>query len=154
MHKGSLVRTYSLPRDHESVPKLNGRRYECVSYPNTSLHLTRSRIEHDKRRKIWDRGFSAKGLSTCTCSDSPCLPNPPALREYEHRVTGFTDDLTSQLNARSGEPVNASRWMNYYAFDMMGDMAFGKSFDMLKTGEKVCNILPSAIRSLIFGSMI
>jgi hypothetical protein len=28
--------------------------------------------------------------------------------------------------------------MNYYAFDMMGDMAFGKSFDMLKTGEKVC----------------
>jgi tryprostatin B 6-hydroxylase len=30
--------------------------------------------------------------------------------------------------------------MNYYAFDMMGDMAFGKSFDMLKTGEKVCYI--------------
>ncbi|KAH8797552.1 cytochrome P450 monooxygenase-like protein [Hyaloscypha sp. PMI_1271] len=93
--------------------------YECVSYPNTSLHLTRSRVEHDKRRKIWDRGFSAK-----------------ALREYEHRVTGFTDDLISQLTSRSGEPVNVSRWMNYYAFDMMGDMAFGKSFDMLKTGEK------------------
>ncbi|KAN0108780.1 cytochrome P450 [Hyaloscypha variabilis] len=93
--------------------------YECVSYPNTSLHLTRSRIEHDKRRKIWDRGFSAKSL-----------------REYEHRVTGFTDDLISQLNAHAGEALNASRWMNYYAFDMMGDMAFGKSFDMLKTGEK------------------
>ncbi|KAE9378415.1 cytochrome P450 monooxygenase-like protein [Stipitochalara longipes BDJ] len=90
--------------------------YECVSYPNTSLHLTRSRIEHDKRRKIWDRGFT--------------------LREYEHRVTGFTDDLISQLNAHAGESLNASRWMNYYAFDMMGDMAFGKSFDMLKTGEK------------------
>jgi tryprostatin B 6-hydroxylase len=60
------------------------------------------------------------------------------LREYEHRVTGFTDDLISQLNAHSGEALNASRWMNYYAFDMMGDMAFGKSFDMLKTGEKVC----------------
>jgi hypothetical protein len=32
--------------------------------------------------------------------------------------------------------------MNYFAFDMMGDMAFGKSFDMLKTGEKVYS-LPS-----------
>lgn len=59
-----------------------------------------------------------------------------ALREYEHRVTGFTDDLIAQLNTHSGEALNASRWMNYYAFDMMGDMAFGKSFDMLKTGEK------------------
>jgi hypothetical protein len=68
------------------------------------------------------------------------LPRYSALREYEHRVTGFTDDLVSQLTSRSGEPVNASRWMNYYAFDMMGDMAFGKSFDMLKTGEKVCYI--------------
>jgi hypothetical protein len=29
--------------------------------------------------------------------------------------------------------------MNYFSFDMMGDMAFGKSFDMLKTGEKVCS---------------
>jgi hypothetical protein len=65
------------------------------------------------------------------------LPRYSALRAYEHRVTGFTDDLISQLNSHSGEPVNASRWMNYYAFDMMGDMAFGKSFDMLKTGEKV-----------------
>jgi tryprostatin B 6-hydroxylase len=63
-----------------------------------------------------------------------------ALREYEGRVRGFTDELMSQLNARSGEVMNASRWFNYFSFDMMGDMAFGKSFDMLKTGETVCPI--------------
>jgi cytochrome P450 family 628 len=123
------------------VPKSNSLRYECVSYPNTSIHLTRSRIEHDKRRKIWDRGFSTKcSSSSILYSCFACLLGNSALREYEHRVTGFTDQLISQLNAHSGEPMNASRWMNYYAFDMMGDMAFGKSFDMLKTGEKVCFI--------------
>jgi len=31
--------------------------------------------------------------------------------------------------------MNASLWFNYFSFDMMGDMAFGKSFDMLRTGE-------------------
>jgi tryprostatin B 6-hydroxylase len=43
----------------------------------------------------------------------------------------------TQLHKHANEPMNVSRWMNFFAFDMMGDMAFGKSFDMLKTGEKV-----------------
>jgi hypothetical protein len=59
MHEGALVSIRLVLRYYLS-PKLTSARYECVSYPNTSLHLTRSRIEHDKRRKIWDRGFSAK----------------------------------------------------------------------------------------------
>jgi hypothetical protein len=68
-----------------------------------------------------------------------------ALREYEGRVRGFTDQLITQLNEHSGESMNASRWFNYFSFDMMGDMAFGKSFDMLKTGKTVRSIpkLPS-----------
>jgi hypothetical protein len=28
-----------------------------------------------------------------------------------------------------------STWFNYYSFDVMGDMAFGQSFDMLITGN-------------------
>lgn len=31
--------------------------------------------------------------------------------------------------------MNASTWFNYYSFDVMGDLAFGKSFDMLKSGR-------------------
>lgn len=29
----------------------------------------------------------------------------------------------------------ASTWFNYYSFDVMGDLAFGKSFDMLSSGR-------------------
>ena len=31
--------------------------------------------------------------------------------------------------------MNASAWFNYWSFDVMGDLAFGKSFNMLKTGK-------------------
>jgi hypothetical protein len=42
-----------------------------------------------------------------------------------------------QLQAFTGKPLNASIWLNYYSFDVMGDLAFGKSFDMLRSGERV-----------------
>lgn len=35
--------------------------YDVVGLPHTTTHLERDRVRHDKRRKVWDRGFSAKG---------------------------------------------------------------------------------------------
>jgi tryprostatin B 6-hydroxylase len=31
--------------------------------------------------------------------------------------------------------MNVSKWFHYYSFDIVGDLAFGKSFDMLKNGR-------------------
>ncbi|KAH7176363.1 cytochrome p450 monooxygenase [Dactylonectria macrodidyma] len=45
--------------------------------------------------------------------------NSVAIRNYEHRP-----------------PLDVSLWCNFYAFDVMGDLAFGKSFNMLKDGVK------------------
>jgi cytochrome P450 family 628 len=58
------------------------------------------------------------------------------LREYEPRVEEYTQNLIQQLQRFSGEPVDASKWFNYYSFDVMGDLTFGKSFKMLDNGEK------------------
>lgn len=33
-------------------------------------------------------------------------------------------------------PFNVSDWFNFYSFDVMGDLAFGKSFGMLRDGVK------------------
>jgi tryprostatin B 6-hydroxylase len=38
--------------------------YDVVGLPNKSLQLERDRVTHDKRRKVWDRAFSTKGM-TC-----------------------------------------------------------------------------------------
>jgi hypothetical protein len=35
--------------------------YDGAAMPFGTLHTTRDRVAHDKRRKTWDRGFSAKG---------------------------------------------------------------------------------------------
>jgi cytochrome P450 family 628 len=49
----------------------------------------------------------------------------------------YSDELMDQLKAFSGKPFNASLWLNFYSFDVMGDLAFGQSFDMLRSGERV-----------------
>ncbi|KAF7879414.1 hypothetical protein EAF04_000610 [Stromatinia cepivora] len=93
--------------------------YDVIALPHITMHLERDRVKHDKRRKVWDRGFSAKSL-----------------RNYEGRVTSYADELVSQFDAFGGKAVNVTHWFNAYTFDVIGDLAFGKSFDMLKTGEK------------------
>lgn len=61
----------------------------------------------------------------------------PALRGYESRVIKYSDDFMDQIKAFSGEPFDASRWFKFYSSDIMGDLAFGKSFDMLRSREQV-----------------
>jgi len=126
----------------------NAKANKCTtSYPTVSLQLTRSRVLHDKRRKIWDRAFTIKGEilfesieKTISSTDEALL----ALREYESRVKTFTNELISVLGSKTGQSLNASLWFNFYSFDIMGDMAFGQSFDMMKSGEKVRRQLNSS----------
>jgi hypothetical protein len=65
------------------------------------------------------------------------------LKEYEPRVTALTDRLITQLRARVGTPVDITAWSNYYGFDVMGEVGFGRSWGMLESGK-----LHSAIREL------
>ncbi|KAJ4248829.1 hypothetical protein NW762_012667 [Fusarium torreyae] len=90
-----------------------------VLHPRTPVHHVRTHKEHAVRRKPWDRAFSSK-----------------ALRDYEPRVTQYTSQLLDRLSELQGTPINASEWFNFYSFDVMGDLAFGKSFDMLRGGVK------------------
>ncbi|OCL03915.1 cytochrome P450 [Glonium stellatum] len=90
-----------------------------VLHPRVSLQMVRDKGEHARRRKAWDRGFGSK-----------------ALRNYESRVAGYTDQLLTQIEKSKGTPLNMSDWFNFYSFDVMGDLSFGKSFGMLRDGVK------------------
>lgn len=61
--------------------------------------------------------------------------NPLALRDYEPRVSHYTEQLIGVIETRIGKPMDVSRWFNYYSFDVMGDLSFGKSFNMLVDGK-------------------
>lgn len=58
-----------------------------------------------------------------------------ALRAYEDRILGYSRALQAQISRLSGQPISASDWFHFYSFDVMGDIAFGRSFEMLKTGK-------------------
>ncbi|KAL4893331.1 cytochrome P450 [Aspergillus ambiguus] len=92
---------------------LKGTFYD-INYPARSLQMTRDKAFHSQRRRIWDKGFTAR-----------------ALIEYQPRVTEHCLKLVSQLSKRLELPINVPDWMSYFGFDVMGDLAFGKSFNML-----------------------
>ncbi|CEL01772.1 Putative Cytochrome P450 monooxygenase [Aspergillus calidoustus] len=86
--------------------------------PRVSLQMEREKKAHARRRKVWDQGFSSK-----------------ALRDYEPRVSRYSDQLISVIGKNLDRPLNVADWFNYYSFDVMGDLAFGESFNMLIDGK-------------------
>lgn len=112
--------------DPEFVQPIYGHGAKCTksawydgSYPTTSLQTIRIKALHDKRRRIWSPAFSDK-----------------ALRGYEKRLEPFADALLDRLQSFHGGPVNVAKWFNYFGYDVMGDLAFGKDFGMLSSGEE------------------
>ncbi|RBR25622.1 uncharacterized protein FIESC28_01585 [Fusarium coffeatum] len=93
--------------------------FYSVANPWVNLLADRNRKRHAIRRKTWDKAFTAK-----------------ALRDYEPRVVKYTKQLTQQIAKTEGEPMNVSAWINFYTFDIVGDLAFGTSFDYLVKGKR------------------
>ena len=89
------------------------------SKPFDSMHTTRDKALHDRRRRMWAPAFSDK-----------------ALREYEPKVKMFNDKLIERVREHGSGPMNMSKWFNLYSFDVMGRLAFGKDYGMLDSGER------------------
>lgn len=86
--------------------------------PELAVNTTRSRPEHDKRRRIWDRGFTTKALAI-----------------YEKRMIEYGYLLERGICelAQTNQSVNVSAWFYWFTFDVMGEFAFAKSFGMLQS---------------------
>ncbi|CAF9905510.1 MAG: hypothetical protein ALECFALPRED_001001 [Alectoria fallacina] len=89
-----------------------------VLKPLIALNTTRDKGLHDRRRRIWNRGFSKK-----------------ALHDYEDRVGMYSQELKERISKSAGKPINMTAWSRYFSFDVMGDFAFGRSFDMMRNGK-------------------
>ncbi|KAL9086497.1 MAG: hypothetical protein Q9165_007113 [Trypethelium subeluteriae] len=89
-----------------------------TDFPNKPMMAERDKTKHDKRRRFWSLAFSDK-----------------ALRGYQQRIKRYEEELRDQLKTFQGMPVNIKDWFNFYAFDTMGDLAFGESFGNLTTAD-------------------
>ncbi|GIC93734.1 cytochrome P450 monooxygenase ftmC [Aspergillus udagawae] len=108
----------------QAVSQIYGGRSACTKssfydngHPMRSLHSYRSRTEHDQRRRVWSTGFS-----------------DARLRGYESRIRVYRQKLFDRLNAEQPHGnIDISTWFNFYSYDVMGDLAFARSFGMLDT---------------------
>ena len=90
------------------------------SKPYSSMHTTRDKSLHDRRRRTWAPAFSDK-----------------ALREYEPKVRAFNEKLVERVREHKGSTIDMRKWFNLYSFDVMGKLAFGKDYNMLDSGERI-----------------
>jgi len=60
-----------------------------------------------------------------------------AMYQQEVHIKRYVDLLTKRLRdkAEKGIAVDMVKWFNYMAFDLIGDLTFGESFDCVETGE-------------------
>lgn len=89
------------------------------------------------RRRIWDRAFNVKALS----SYEPCLRT-------------FTEAIMQKIDSKAGtqSSLNVDEWCVFFAFDIMGQIGFSKSFDMTGQGRFTNEIV--ILEKFLAGSMI
>ncbi|EGR47512.1 cytochrome P450 [Trichoderma reesei QM6a] len=112
-------------RNPRAVAALHGPASRCekgpiydVTKPMTSLHMFRDRAIHNDLRRVWSQAFSDR-----------------ALRGYNQRMSAYRSVLLGRIHAAKGESMDMAKWFRFYGFDVMGDLAFGKSFNMLETSR-------------------
>ncbi|KAJ7784202.1 cytochrome P450 [Mycena metata] len=74
--------------------------------------------QHTIARKAWNRAFL-----------------PTSIKGYEPILIRRVAQLAEVLSAQDGS-VDLSRWLSFFSFDMMGDIAFGGGFELMRDGDK------------------
>ncbi|KAH7101274.1 high nitrogen upregulated cytochrome P450 monooxygenase 2 [Auriculariales sp. MPI-PUGE-AT-0066] len=82
--------------------------------------ITLSGLQHTHRRRLWNRAFGTEQVSV-----------------YTEQAKVGVQRLLRQMDAaiERGETVDLTRWFRYYGFDFMGQIAFGKDFDLVESGS-------------------
>lgn len=85
--------------------------------PEIALNTTRSKQNHDYQRRVWDRAFSTKAFDT-----------------YEQLVTEHAKTMAMRISqlSQKQEDIVVTDWFYWFTFDVIGELAFSKSFDMLR----------------------
>lgn len=105
------------------------------------LFNTRDRVEHTRKRKVVAHTFSLKSISLF----EPYMHSNLALFVQQW------DDLVAKNAGNPSPPAGAKKqpdeahvdclqWFNYLAFDVIGDLAFGAPFGMLRSGADYAEV--------------
>ncbi|KAL2152874.1 hypothetical protein VTH82DRAFT_4029 [Thermothelomyces myriococcoides] len=110
----------------EAVKAIYGSQSPCTKgpwytllEPRVPLFMARDKQEHARRRKVWDQGFTTK-----------------AIQGYDSRITKAINQLLGAIDRHKNQPLDVSKWFAFLVFDIMEDLAFNKSSNMLENGQE------------------
>ncbi|KAI0337455.1 cytochrome P450 [Trametopsis cervina] len=94
-------------------------RLAAAMYPSVPSMITmRDPSMHAKRRRYWSRGF---GIS--------------AVKEYQPLVQKRVAQFVDLLESRQGSTIDLNEYINWLTSDIMGDMVFGSTPELLKNAR-------------------
>lgn len=113
--------------------------YDRGNFANQAHSIVSERdpVKHSKMRKYLSSAFSDRSL-----------------KEQEHLVIEKVDEFIDQIYKSGSTPagIDMTLWFNLLTFDVIGELAFGQSFDGLKSGmiiwedgQKFCAALNNRI---------
>ncbi|KAI1421256.1 cytochrome P450 [Xylaria sp. FL1777] len=110
----------------KAVPAIFGYGSKCrkadwydLTYPMISLQSTRDDALHSRWRRAWSTAFGERNL-----------------QDYEERMVHYRGLLIKIIEESAGNPLDMTKWFHYYNYDVMGELAFGRSFDMLEATQQ------------------
>lgn len=118
----SIVHPKAVEKIHNTCLKAP---FYDLDNPNTSIQSTRDKSLHDQRRRPWSMAFSETRLRDYE----------PMIKKIHRSLLARIDQDSKSNENEKNRPVNATRIINQYAFDIMGEVAFGSHFDMLNTSK-------------------
>ncbi|KAG2414635.1 hypothetical protein HFD88_003826 [Aspergillus terreus] len=113
----------------KAITAIHGLKSRCIkgplydfNYPVLSMQTMRSKEDHHQRRRIWNPGFTES-----------------AVRGYEKRVRPYRQQFMSHIASASddGKPLDISEVCQWYSYDVISDLALGKSYGGLQKGVRV-----------------
>ncbi|KZM26252.1 Benzoate 4-monooxygenase [Ascochyta rabiei] len=108
---------------------LKSEYYDAFVSIRRGLFNTRDRAEHTRKRKTVSHTFSAKSVL-----------------QFEQYIHHNLEELQKQWDQRAASKqggwyqMDALHWLNYLAFDVIGDLAFGAPFGMLEKGRDFAEV--------------
>lgn len=106
--------------------------------------------EHGRKRRIVSQGLSDNAIQAM---EGHILKNVRKFCYKLIRKAAFENKSPRTPLEKSGgwgPPKNMTHWTDYLTFDIMGDLCFSRSFDMLDSAENhyMLDVLPAGVQGL------
>ncbi|KAF3771129.1 cytochrome P450 [Cryphonectria parasitica EP155] len=132
--------------------------YDAFVSIKRGLFNTRDRAEHTRKRKIVSHTFSLKSISQF----EPYIHGNLELfvKQWDDLVArNAGNNSRSSSSSSTGQRNNTAhvdclKWFNYLAFDVIGDLAFGAPFGMLRSGADIAEVRSSPDAEPIYAPAI